>query len=143
MMSAKMATSAFLKITVFWNKDYDIIIPVDDVTNQILSCDSNYIIDMFMRSNFGRFSISMREVITTSILWGFCQKTHFFEEWSCFKFNNLGLALGKNLKFYISVAKEIKLKVRKFLGLIYTFVKVTGKKTGRRGRFATPPSFNS
>ena len=31
MMSPKMATPDLLKITVFWNKGYDVIIPVDDV----------------------------------------------------------------------------------------------------------------
>ena len=35
MMSAKMATPGFLKITVFWNKGYDVIISVDDVTKKI------------------------------------------------------------------------------------------------------------
>ena len=39
-----------------------------------------------------------------------------------------GTALGTNLKFYISVEKELKLKVRKFSGLIPTFVEVTRKK---------------
>ena len=38
------------------------------------------------------------------------------------------MALGTNLKFYAIVAKELKLKVRKFLGLIPTFVEVTGEK---------------
>ena len=33
-----------------------------------------------------------------------------------------------NLKFYTSEAEELKLKVRKFCGLIPTFVKVTGEK---------------
>ena len=70
----------------------------------------------------------MREVITTSILQGFDQKNCFFDRWSRFKFNNLRLALGKILKFYASVAKRLKLKVRKFLGLIPTFVEVTGEK---------------
>ena len=55
-------------------------------------------------------------------------KTTFFEGWSWFKFNNLGIAPGKNLKFYTSVAKGLKLKVRKFWRLIPTFVKVTGEK---------------
>ena len=32
MMSAKMATPGLLKITVFWNKGYDVIISVDDFT---------------------------------------------------------------------------------------------------------------
>ena len=68
MMSAKMATPDLLKITVFWNKGYDVIIPVDDVTNKILSRDSNYIVDVSMWPKFGNSSISLREVITTSIL---------------------------------------------------------------------------
>ena len=79
MMSAKMATPGFLKITVFWNKGYDVIISVDDVTNKISSRDSNYIVDVFMWLKFGSCSISMSEVITTSILEGFDQsKTLFF-----------------------------------------------------------------
>ena len=40
----------------------------------------------------------------------------------------MGLTLGMNLKFYISVAKVLKLKVEKFLGLIPIFVGVTGEK---------------
>ena len=48
MMSAEMATPGLLKITVFWNKDYDVRISVDDVSNNILSRDSNYIVDVFM-----------------------------------------------------------------------------------------------
>ena len=68
MMSAKLAPPGLLKITAFWNKSYDVIISVDDVTNKILSRDSNYIVDVFMWSKFGNCSISMREVITTSIL---------------------------------------------------------------------------
>ena len=48
MMSAKMVTPGLLKITVFGNKGYDVIISVDDVTNKILSRDSNYIVDVFM-----------------------------------------------------------------------------------------------
>ena len=88
MMPAKMATPGLLKIMVFWNNGYDVIIPVDDVTNKILSRYSNYIVD--------NSSISMREVITTFILKGFGQKNRFFEGWSWFKFNNLGLARGTN-----------------------------------------------
>ena len=58
-------------------------------------------------------------------------KTAFFERPSCFKFNNLGLALRTNSKFYTSVAKGLKLKFRKFWGLSYK------GKTGR-GPFCTP-----
>ena len=48
MILAKMATPGLLKITVFWNKGYDVIISVDEVTNKILSRGSNYIVDAFM-----------------------------------------------------------------------------------------------
>ena len=68
MMSAKMATPDLLKIMVFWNKGYDVIISVDDITNEISSHDSNYDIDVLMWPRFGNCSISMRDVITTSIL---------------------------------------------------------------------------
>ena len=63
-----MATPGLLEKTVFWNKGYDVIISFDDVTNKILSRDSIYILDMFMWPKFGNCTISMREVITTSIL---------------------------------------------------------------------------
>ena len=68
MMPAKVATSGLLKMTKFWNKGYDVIISVDDVTNKILWYNSNHIVDEFMWPKFGNSSISMREVITTSIL---------------------------------------------------------------------------
>ena len=64
MMSAKMATPGLLKITVFWSKGYDVIVLVDDVTNEISLRDSNYIVDLFMWPKYG----SMREVITMSVL---------------------------------------------------------------------------
>ena len=68
MMLAKMATPGLLKITVFWNKGYDVIISVDDINNKILWHDSNYIVDVVMWPKFGNYSISMREVNITSIL---------------------------------------------------------------------------
>ena len=68
MMSAKMATPGLLKIKVFWNKGYYVIYSVYDVTNKILSHDSNYIMDVVMWPKFGNSSICTREVIITSIL---------------------------------------------------------------------------
>ena len=67
-MSSKMAMPGLLKIIVFWNKDYDIRIPVNDITNKILSHDSNYIVDVFTWPKFGNSKISMKEVVTASIL---------------------------------------------------------------------------
>ena len=42
-------------------------------------------------------------------------------------FNNLGLQLGTNLTFYTSVEKGLKIKARKFWGLIPTFVEDPGE----------------
>ena len=53
MMSAKIATLDLVKIKVFWNKDYDITISVFDNNNEILSPDSNYIVDVVMLSKLG------------------------------------------------------------------------------------------
>ena len=61
MMSAKLANTGLS------NKGYDIIISVDDFTNKILS-RSTSIVDVFMWPKFGNSSISMREVVTSSIL---------------------------------------------------------------------------
>ena len=52
----------------------------------------------------------------------------------------LGLALGIVLKFYTSVAKGLKRKVRKFWGLIPSFVQVTGKNLEWGGGLFGPPS---
>ena len=68
MVSAKVTTPGLLKTKLFWNKGYDVIISVHDVNNKILSCDSNYIVDVAMWPKSGNSSVSMREVIVTSIL---------------------------------------------------------------------------
>ena len=114
MISPKMATLGLLKIKVFWNNGYEVITSVHDVTNKILSGDSNYIVDVFIRTKFCNSSISMREAIITLIYKDLTKKPTFFKGWSFFKFNNLGLALVMALKFYTSVAKGLKLKARKF-----------------------------
>ena len=78
MMSAKLATLDLLKIKVFWDKVYDITISVHYVTNKFLLRDPNYTIDVVMWPKFDNSSISMREVIVTSVLWGYDQKKQFF-----------------------------------------------------------------
>ena len=57
-----------IKIKIFQNKGYDVLISVHGVTNKILSHESNQIVDMVMWPKFSNSSISMREVIITSIL---------------------------------------------------------------------------
>ena len=63
MMSAKMATLGLLKIKVFRNIGYDVIILF--MTSSKISCDSNFIVDLVMRPKFGNSRTSMREVITS------------------------------------------------------------------------------
>ena len=82
----------------------------------------------------------MRQVIIISFYKDLTRKTAFFEGWFWFKFNNLGLALGMNLKFHTSVEKGLELKVRKFYGLVPTFVEVTWEKLVRGGGLFVPPS---
>ena len=48
MMSAKLATLGLLKIKVFLNKGYDVIISAQDVTKKFLSRDSHYIVYLVM-----------------------------------------------------------------------------------------------
>ena len=67
------------------------------------------------------------------------KKIVFFERWFWFKSNNLGLTLGTNLKFYIIVAKVLKLKIRKFWGLFLTFVEVKREKLVRESCCPPPP----
>ena len=60
-----MATVGLLKIKLFWNNSYDVKITYHDVTNKILSRESNYIAEVV---KLGNSSISLREVIITLIL---------------------------------------------------------------------------
>ena len=53
-----------------------------------------------MRPKFGKSSIFIRDIMITSILSGFGQKNKFFEECSCFKFENLRLSLDTSLKVH-------------------------------------------
>ena len=135
MMSAKMATQELLKVKLFWNKGYYVIYYVYDVTKKILSYESNYIVDVVTWPKSGYSSICIKEVIINSILW----ETTFFERWSWFKFNNLGLELGANLKFCTSLSRGLKLKVKKFWGLILTFVEVKEEKLLEGAFLPHPP----
>ena len=63
MMSAKLATLGFLKVKTFWSKRYDVIISVYDVTDRVLSRDSDYMVDVIMLlSKSKKSSMSMAEV---------------------------------------------------------------------------------
>ena len=68
MISVKMATLGLLLKNVFWDKSYDVVIFVHDVTKKFFSRDSNYIVDVVMWPKFGNSSIPMKEIIITSTL---------------------------------------------------------------------------
>ena len=132
MMSAQMVTPGHLKRKKFWNKGYDVKISVHDVTTtfysviqtklQMWSCDQNLVTLVFLWE-----TLSLPQFYKD-----LTRKTAFFEVWYWFKFNNFGLALGIAFKFYTSVERGLKLKVRKFCGLIPKFVEITGEKLVER-----------
>ena len=57
-----------------------------------------------------------------------------------FKLNDLGLAVGKTLKFYTRVAKRLKLKVTKLQGQIWCVLRVCLCVYEGEGLFAPLPS---
>ena len=48
MLPVKLATLGLLKIKIFQDKGHEVIIAFHDVTNKILSRDSNYVMDVVM-----------------------------------------------------------------------------------------------
>ena len=69
MMLPKIGTPGLLKAMVIWNKGYDVIILVIDVTNTILLRDSNYIVDVFIWPKF----------VTLGFLWEKLSQPQFYK----------------------------------------------------------------
>ena len=136
-MSAKIATLGILKKNFFWKKGYEVIISVHDVTNKILSRDSNYIVNVIMWLKFGNSSILWEKLSYLQFYKDLTRKIIFSERKSWFKLSNLRLALDMALKFYTSLAIGLKLKVKTFWRLIPTFVEVTGERL--EGGLFLPP----
>ena len=79
---------------VFWNQGYDLKIFVHNVTNNISSSDSIYILDSVMSLKFGNSSISLNEVNRFNLnFMKIRSENKNFEMCSCFKFNKLGQTL--------------------------------------------------
>ena len=57
MMSGEMASLGLIKTNVFWNKVYDGIISVHDVTSKILWRESNDIVDLVMWPKLGNSNL--------------------------------------------------------------------------------------
>ena len=136
MISSKLVTQGLLIIRIFWNKSYDVIIGTRDVSNKILSRDADYIADVVMRQKFDNSIISMSYYKLKFIK--IRSKNNFCEGWSRFNFDNLELWIDMALKFYTTVRKGLKLKVRKFFGLIPTIVGNTVEKMAGDGFLLAP-----
>ena len=123
-MLAKIATSGLLKIKLFWNTGYDVTVSVPNVTNKILSRDSNYIVDVIMWSKFGNYSISMREVITVSI---------FIRIWEVVlvQFQQFETSTRYELEIWNKCGKRVKNKSQKVLGPNSYVCRSYRGKTGR------------
>ena len=67
-MPAKLATPGLLKIIIFWNKGYDVIIKVFDINSKTLPHVANYIVNAVMLRKFDSSSKSLKDVIIILIL---------------------------------------------------------------------------
>ena len=65
MVSSELVSLDLLKVKIFWNKGYDVVIFVHVFTSKDLWREWNYIRDVAMWLKFGNSSISMKEVITS------------------------------------------------------------------------------
>ena len=126
MLPGKMATpNDFLLLMTSPTKFYHVI----QIIMYICSCEQSLVTLAFLWEKLSQ----------PQFYKDLTKKIAFFEGWSWFKFNNLGLPLGANLKFYTSVAKRLQLKIRKFWRLISTFVEVTREtQVGGPGLFGPP-----
>ena len=97
---------------------YESTISFHDITNQIFLCDSNYIVHVVTWQKVGSSSIFIRKVHNLNFVGIRQKKTKFYEEYSWFKINNLGVAQCMALKIDNNVEKGFKLKVIKFWGII-------------------------
>ena len=77
-MSAKMAMPGLQKIKVSWEKDYDVIIFVNDVTNEILSRSSNYIVHAV---TWPKFAKSLNLTRKTSFFTGGLSSSSVIWDW--------------------------------------------------------------
>ena len=109
--------SGLLEINVHWNKVYDVIISAHDVTNKILSCDSNYIVDAVLQQSFVTLAFPQEKLSYLHFYKDLIRKNNFFEGWSWLKFNNLGLALGQGWRIClcrIRMYKELLLRTHTY-----------------------------
>ena len=130
MISANLPTPGLLKIKTCQNKVYDVIVLGYDVSNKVLSRDSNYILDVVMWPKFGNSSISIREVIVTSILQEFDQKSHFFWGEVLVQVEKFGTDTNYDFEILHRCGKRVKTKSQKVLWAKSNICRSYRKETG-------------
>ena len=138
MMSVKRATPDLLKIRVYWNEVDEVITYVHDVATKLYHLIQIILSMWLCDQSLITLAFSWEKLSKPQFYKDLTRKTAFFEEWSWFKFNNLGLTLGTNLKFYTSLSKGLKLKVRVLGANSYVCTNYRGK-TGRGSFCPLPP----
>ena len=136
-ISAKIANPSLLKTKIFWKKSYDVITSVHDFAKKKLTCDSNCIAHVFMWPKFRNSSMSVREVIITSILKGFDEKNRFFGGIVLVQVQ-FGTGTRCELEILHQCGKRFESNSQKVLGANLYVCKSCSEKTGR-GPFCTPP----
>ena len=123
MMSAKMASPGLLKITVFWNKSYDVIISVDDVTNKFYHA-IQIILQMYSRD---------QSLVTAAFLWEKLSQLQFYKD-----LTRKPLFLRSGLDILHQCGKKVKKKVRTFWGDNSYVCRSYRRKTGTGGFLPNP-----
>ena len=108
-----MAILGRLKIKLFWNKGYDVIIyPSRHQKN--LSRASNYIVDLVMWPEFGNLAFLWQKLSQPQFYKDLTRKITFFDALSWFKFSNLGLTLGMTLIGMAPILNRVNVKPMKW-----------------------------
>ena len=98
------------------------------------------ILDVLMWPKFGNCSISMREVITTSILYGFDQRNHFFWRLVLVQVQQFRTGTRCKLEVLHQCCKRVKTESQKVLWANSYVCRSYRGKTGRVWGFL-PPSW--
>ena len=139
MISVKLAALGLPKIKLFWNKGYDIITSVCDITNKIKSLDSNSSVDVVIWPKFGNFSISMRNYHNLNVTRIWPEKPIFLRGsvgWSSI----IWTGTWYGLEILHQCDKRVKTKSQKVLGANPYVCRSYRAKTGR-GWMGLPPSW--
>ena len=106
LISGELATLSRLKLTVYWNKVYDVVTCIHDVTTKF-HCVTQII--LYIWSCDQKISIPIREVNWENFNFIRTWPNRSFEGSSWFKFSNLGLAVGISLENLEECDKRAKI----------------------------------